>query len=151
MPFYVYELLNPADGRRFYIGMTSCPKKRFRQHLNGCSISTAGFIERLRAYNVKPEMRILAERSSSREALDLEKSLVHRARRLQIAICNTRRGWVAPSGKQNHGAGWTDHDRRRALDMHRRGMHLRVIARELRRSRGSIRGVLRRLTPIATF
>jgi predicted GIY-YIG superfamily endonuclease len=145
MTAYVYELIDPANDIRFYIGMTANPQARFHQHLTGRSISTAGFIEQLGARGVKPKMRILAECSSPQEAHQLERSLILEARRSQAVICNTRRGWVPPRNKPNHGKSWNDHERGRLLALRQSGAHRSVMARELGRSRGSIRGVLRRL------
>jgi len=145
MTAYVYELIDPASDIRFYIGMTKNPQVRFHQHLAGRSISTAGFIEQLAARGVKPEMRILAECPSSQEAYGLERSLIRQASRDRATICNLRRGWVPHSSKPNHGRSWNHHDKDRVAALRRSGADRNTIARELGRSRGSIRGVLRRL------
>jgi predicted GIY-YIG superfamily endonuclease len=143
MPFYVYELLNPVDGKRLYIGMTGSPKERLRDHNRGKCISTAGFVAELLRCHQKPEMRILHECSSQHEAHALEKSLILQARKSKARVCNTRRGRVLHPSTRNHGASWKEHDRQRVLDMLRSGIPPNAIAREFGRSRGSIRGILR--------
>jgi predicted GIY-YIG superfamily endonuclease len=143
MPFYVYELLNSADGQRFYIGMTGKPKQRLHDHIKGDCISTAAFIANLLRCNQKPEMRILHECSSHHEAHALEKSLILQARKSKDRVCNTRRGRVLHPSTRNHGASWREHDRQRVLDMLRSGIPPNTVARQFGRSRGSIRGILR--------
>lgn len=144
MTAYVYELINPKSGTRFYIGMTEDPKRRLHEHLTGQCISTAGFIEDLHAHNIKAEIQILAECRSSQEAHELERSLILEERRKRAMICNTRRGWIPHSTIPNHGKKWDNHNRQRLYELLENGLSRKSIARALGRSISSIRHALRR-------
>ncbi len=143
MTHYVYELTNPVGNLPFYIGMTAWPKRRFRQHLAGKCVSTEGMISQLNQQGIKPEMRLLAEFRSRKEAHDYEHAIIAECARSKSPICNKGHGRVPHPNKRNHGAAWSDHERAHVLDLHKGGASFAVIARAMGRSSSSIRHILK--------
>jgi predicted GIY-YIG superfamily endonuclease len=144
MKYYLYELVSPIDNNCFYIGITSSPRRRYRQHLAGQCPSTKGFISYLAERGLKPLHNPAAEFSSLKEAHDLEQALIKESIRSRTPLCNNRFGRVLHKSIPNHGAAWSDAEIAHVLELHRRGSGIDDIALAIGRSRSSIRWALRR-------
>lgn len=145
MRYYLYELLHPINKSCFYIGITGNPQRRFKEHLAGKCVSTKGFISGLSERGLRPLHIVASDFASLEEAHELEKALVRESIRSKTPLCNNRFGRVHHSSVFNHGAAWSDEERRHASDMHKSGASVAEIALALGRSRSSIRWALRRL------
>jgi GIY-YIG catalytic domain len=62
---YIYALVDPRDGRMRYIGKTTNPVKRFREHCNdkNAKLHRVCWIQSLKRQNLLPVMDILSELS----------------------------------------------------------------------------------------
>jgi predicted GIY-YIG superfamily endonuclease len=145
MTHNVYELINPAIDRRFYIGHSGKPERRLREHLRYKCVSTGGMVFLLEQQGIKPVMRLVAEFPSKKEAHEWERKMIRDAKRAKEPLCNYGYGRVLHPNKRNHGAKVTDSDLKRADELNSLGMTLREIALDLRRSVSSVRHMLKRL------
>ncbi len=58
---FIYGLLCPVENKIRYVGQTTEPPRRFRQHLQGHGRSTSSWIGWLRDKNLSPKLVILEE------------------------------------------------------------------------------------------
>lgn len=69
-PVYIYELRDPRDGRTYYVGKTSQPRRRLKQHLRDAeehpSTAKGRWLLSLRVDSVMPRL-VVVRRVSARE------------------------------------------------------------------------------------
>lgn len=78
-PAFVYELIDPRTRRRVYIGCTTNPELRLRQHLAGECKTTRAWVLAIKVLGVAPVMRIRRTRPEL-QAFKLERSWIRAAR-----------------------------------------------------------------------
>ena len=84
---FVYELIDPRTRRRAYIGCTTNPNLRIRQHLAGACKTTREWVAELRGARLYPVMRIKRTRTEDR-AFKLERSWIRAAKARGEEILN---------------------------------------------------------------
>lgn len=84
---FVYELIDPRTRRRAYIGCTTNPELRLRQHLAGECKTTRAWVLALKVLGVAPVMRIRRSRPEP-IAFKLERSWIRSARKRGESILN---------------------------------------------------------------
>ncbi len=62
MVIYIYELIDPRDESRFYVGKTNNLKIRLKHHRNGRgNTRCAAYVRDIRATGMRPDMRVIEE------------------------------------------------------------------------------------------
>ena len=149
MTAYVYELIDPMNGERFYVGMTLNPEKRLKKHMKGGSTGTEGFISNMQSKGIEPVMRVLAECPTPEIAVEIEQALIHSDRRRKLPTCNNRYGRILTPEKKNHGKAWSKEELELAIRLKDEGQSMRQIAKTLGRASGAVKKHLKKRGAIA--
>jgi hypothetical protein len=88
LPFCVYELCNPFDGNRFYVGQTNDPNWRYTQHLTGDCYTTRDIVDGFVELGHEPVMRVLVECEFRADARALEHEFIWRSVDVGMPLCN---------------------------------------------------------------
>lgn len=75
--YSIYNLTDPRSGRIYYVGCTTWPEQRLRQHIcasDECSANTINL--ELRQAGLQPVMNILATTDDRSEASELERQWI---------------------------------------------------------------------------
>jgi predicted GIY-YIG superfamily endonuclease len=140
---HVYELIDPRDGKRFYIGITDNEKRRLGEHTRARCPSTRKVVEDLRASGLRPKMVRLATCPFREVAEELEAAMKHYGKRKPDAAQRWRQGMrMTPP---LHGAVWSSSDEQRLRDDRGAGRTVREIATSFQRSSGAITSKLRKM------
>ena len=67
--YYIYQLVDPRDGKPFYVGCTTNPHRRLIQHSKNPSGGSASKIEKILNSGSKPELEILDRITTETRAL----------------------------------------------------------------------------------
>ena len=140
---YIYELVNPKDAKRLYIGTTSNEQQRLRQHMRGQCPSTRDIVEDLRVSGLEPQMVRLATCPSRESAEELEAALVYYQKKKPSAAQRWRRR--AQTMPRRQGATWSSAEHAMLKEAKDAGEPLHKMATVLQRSRGAIRSKLNKM------
>jgi|SRR5690349_13281172 len=145
MPGYVYKLLDPRDGRCFYIGMTGNHTRRLQEHIAGTSRCSAPKVHELAQAGLVPSMVVVAQTETADQAHAIERRMLAERLKARIPLCNNRYGRMPHHILRSHGRAWSEDDKRQVAEMFASGISPLVIAAALGRSKSGVRGILRRM------
>lgn len=97
--FYVYEHVRPDTGAAFYVGK-GCGNRAWRWAKRNNQWHRY-IIEKLGKIGVEPEVRIIFETESEKEAFSFEKDLITLYKSIGHELCNLSYGGEGPSGRKH--------------------------------------------------
>lgn len=101
--YYIYTLLHPISKEIRYVGFTSKPDIRLKQHLIlRYKDHKTNWIKSMLAIGLQPEMKIIDEVACKDEALELEKSYIRDLKLLGVRLTNLTIGGEAPMIGKKH-------------------------------------------------
>lgn len=101
--YYIYTLLHPITKEIRYVGFTSKPDIRLKQHIIlRYKDHKTNWIKSMLAIGLQPEMKIIDEVACKDEALELEKSYIRNLKLLGIRLTNSTIGGEAPMIGKKH-------------------------------------------------
>nr|WP_295107320.1 hypothetical protein [uncultured Caulobacter sp.] len=130
---HVYELIDPRDGKRFYIGITDNEKRRLNEHEGRQCPSTRETVDELLTLGLRPKMVRLATCVSRAIAEEIE---------IALQDLNRKRPQRWPKRLRptplRQGAAWSKAEDIKLRNDRDSGKTVREMAASFNRSRGSI-------------
>lgn len=93
MSYYVYTLTDPRTNRIRYVGMTSQPEQRLRNHVSAYKgrQSRAEWVKELKAAGIKPTLTVVDTAKNKARAIELEKDWIERLHNEGHSLVNGRK------------------------------------------------------------